>query len=302
MDEMRSANPAPAEPASRGRAAEPSPVVRRHLLAGELRQLRHAARLTHADVAQRLGWPQAKVSKIEGARQQVGVEAVIALADICHAGSERRDRLVELAHSARGRGWWESYRDVLPADVRAHVGFEAEAAEVREFAVEELPDLVRTDEYAAAVDAAREPERSPEEAARSLEVLRRRRQRVEDGAVRLDLVLAESALHREVGGPAVLARQLAGLRDLAERPTVTVRVLPFSAGAAAARTPFAVLSFELDVPEVVVSSNAGLVDLVDDPPVARTHHALLERLRAAALPPEDSVRLLHPAGRLTMSG
>ncbi|MCA1193449.1 helix-turn-helix transcriptional regulator [Saccharopolyspora sp. 6V] len=325
MDEMRSA----ADPGSTGRApggpeqddrqqdgrqlddrqlddrqprTEPSPMVRRHLLAGELRELRHAARLTHADVAQRLGWPQAKVSKIEGARQQVGVEAVIALADICHAGSDRRDRLVELAHSARGRGWWEAYRDVLPPDVRRHVGFEAEAVVVRAFAVEELPELVRTDEYAAAADDARAPERSSDAAERSLEVLRRRRRRVERGALALDLVLAESALRREVGGPEVLARQLDALRGLAELPTVAVRVLPFSAGALATGAPFSVLSFELDLPEVVVTSAAGATELADDPASAGAHHELLRRLAAAALPPEESVRWLRAEGSPAMSG
>ncbi|MBB5070724.1 transcriptional regulator with XRE-family HTH domain [Saccharopolyspora gloriosae] len=276
--------------------ASGSPMVRRHLLAGELRRLRHAARLTHADVAARLDWPQAKISKIEGARQHVGVDAVIALADICHAAAEHRDRLVALAHSARRRGWWESYRDVLPPDARQHIGFEAEAAAVQVFATESVPELVQTAEYAAAVKAVRLADRSAAEVERSLEVLRRRQQRVESGELRLDLTLAESSLRREVGGRGVLERQLGRLRELAQREAVTVRVLPFSAGALAADEPFSLLSFDLELPEAVVSTFGSSTSLIDDPVAVQNHRELVERMRAAALPPEDSVRWLEVAG------
>lgn len=271
-------------------------MVRRHLLAGELRKLRHAARLTHADIAARLDWPQAKISKIEGARQHVGIDAVIALADICHAASEQRDRLVALAHSARQRGWWESYRDVLPPDVRQHIGFEAEAAAVQVFATEAVPELVQTAEYAAAIRAVRLADRSAVEVERSIEVLRRRQQRVESGEVRLDLTLAESSLLREVGGRDVLERQRGRLRELARREGVTVRVLPFSAGALASDEPFSLLSFDLEVPEAVVSTFGSSTSLIDDPAAVQNHRELLQRLRATALSPDDSIRWLDMTG------
>ncbi|WP_243794113.1 helix-turn-helix transcriptional regulator [Saccharopolyspora gloriosae] len=279
-----------------------SPMVRRYLLAGELRRLRHAARLTHADVAARLSWPQAKVSKIEGARQSVGIDAVIALADICHADTEHRDRLVDLARSARERGWWESYRDVLPADVRQHIGFEAEAVTVKLFATETVPDLVQTRDYAEAVREVRLSDHSAAELERSLEVLHRRQQRVESGDVRLDLTIAESSLRREVGGRGVLAGQLDRLRELARREAVTVRVLPFSAGALATDEPFSLLSFELDLPATVVRTFGSSTALDDDPVTVEADRALLRRLSATALSPDDSLRWLEVAGRSLVGG
>ncbi|MFR9732225.1 helix-turn-helix domain-containing protein [Saccharopolyspora sp. MS10] len=271
-------------------------MVRQHLLAAELRKLRQAARLTHTDVASRLGWPQAKVSKIEGARQHVGIDAVIALADICHAGTEHRDQLVELARSARERGWWESYRDVLAADRRQQVGFESEAAVVRAFAVDVVPDLLQTEDYAAAVLEARRPGASTAELDRWREVLRRRRARLDDGGLALDLALGESALHREVGGPAVLADQLRWLRELAARPGITLRVLPFSAGALATDESFELLSFSLGLPDVVVRPAGAGVEMIEERGTVAAYSELLERMRASALPPEESARRIA-AGR-----
>jgi hypothetical protein len=51
---------------------------------------------------------------------------------------------------------------------------------------------------------------------------------------RVHLVLGEAALHRQVGGPKVLAEQLDYLATVARLPHVTMQVLPFSSGEHAA--------------------------------------------------------------------
>ncbi|MBK0870328.1 helix-turn-helix domain-containing protein [Saccharopolyspora sp. HNM0986] len=271
-----------------------SPTVRRHMLAAELKELRRAAGLTHVDVADRLGWPQAKVSKIEGSRQAVGVEAVIALADICHAEGRHREHLVSLAHQARGRGWWDSYRDVLPPEDRLYIGFEAEAADVRVFGTEVLPELVRTRDYAAAVLAARRSAEPAADSERSLEALEIRQRNLDSGGVPLDLVLAESALRRVVGGPDVLRGQWDRLLEIAARAEVTLRVLPFAAGALAADGPFTVLSFGADSPPAVVYRPALAVrPLLDSPTDVQVHQDAFDQLVESALDPEESVRLLE---------
>lgn len=264
------------------------------MLAAELKELRRAAGLTHVDVADRLGWPQAKVSKIEGSRQAVGVEAVIALADICHAGGRRRDHLVSLAHQARGRGWWESYRDVLSTEDRLYIGFEAEAAAVRVFGAEALPELVRTREYASAVSAARRSAEPTADSERSLEALEIRQRNLIGGDVPLDLVLAESALRRVVGGPDVLRSQWDRLLGMATSGEVTLRLLPFSAGALAADGPFTVLSFGADSPPAVVYRPALAVrPLLDSPADVQVYQEAFDRLVESALDPDESVRWLE---------
>jgi hypothetical protein len=59
------------------------------------------------------------------------------------------------------------------------------------------------------------------------------------------VLTVQEALHREVGGPDVLRRQLQRLRELAERPNISLRVLPFTAGASPALScPFTLLYIE----------------------------------------------------------
>ena len=45
------------------------------------------------------------------------------------------------------------------------------------------------------------------------------------------VILDEAVLHRQVGGPAVMAGQLTALAETVTRPQVTLQVLPFTSGA-----------------------------------------------------------------------
>ena len=296
------AGAAPADPglgragSSQGSPAPPSPMLRRRVLARELKKLRRAAGLTHTEVARRLGWQQGKVSKIESARQGVGVEAVIALVDICGADAQQREQLVQLAHDARAKAWWESYSDVLSAGLSAQVGFEAGAARIRAFAAETVPELLRTRDYAAAVLAARGGGSSLE---RRLELLlERQRTPVVERAVELDVVLAESVLRRVVGGPGVLAAQLHHLVALGRQPNVTLRVLPFTAGATAVDVPFSVLSFDGERhPDVVcVPSDSPGARPTEDAEVEDYRRAF-RGLRTQSLSVEESQQFLADVGR-----
>ncbi len=44
------------------------------------------------------------------------------------------------------------------------------------------------------------------------------------------MILDEAVLHRQVGGPAVMAQQLAALAETTDWPQVIIQVLPFTAG------------------------------------------------------------------------
>lgn len=266
--------------------------MRRWVLARELKDLRQAAGLTHTAVAQQLGWQQGKVSKIEGARQGVGVESVMALAEVCGASGQQRDRLVELAHAARAKGWWESYADVLPAGGTTYVGFEAGAASISGFATETVPELLRTREYAAAVIAARSGSSGLE---RRLELLlSRQRAPVGDGAADIDVVLAESAVRRAVGGEQVFRRQLRHLVDLGRRPNVRVRVLPFAAGATATDAPFSLLGFAGEThPDVLCVPHESPRLASTQTEEVEEYRRTFEALQSQSLSVEESLSLLE---------
>ncbi|MBE9375942.1 helix-turn-helix domain-containing protein [Saccharopolyspora sp. HNM0983] len=275
-----------------------SPVVRRRVLAAELRELRRAAGLTHVDVARRLGWQQGKVSKIEGAKQGIGVDAVIALAEVCHAGAEQRDRLVELAHAARGRAWWEGFGDVLASGELTSVGLEAEADSLRVFVAETVPALLRTDAYARIVEgAAGWSNRSGME--RRLELMLHRRTRMlATGGAEVEVVLSESAVRRRVGGAEVMGEQLEHLAELGRNGRIELRFLPFDAGAVPASGSFTVLGFQrVAHPDLVVLPDLHDCTCLEDPGAVEAYRTAAGALAEQALLPADSCARLRDMAR-----
>ena len=70
--------------------------------------------------------------------------------------------------------------------------------------------------------------------------------------MQLRVVLDEAVLHRAVGGPDVMAEQLTHFSAIANRPNVTLQVIPFSAGAhPAMENMFTIIEFEDVAPPVV---------------------------------------------------
>lgn len=274
-----------------------SPTVRRRVLASELRNLRRNAGLTHVDVANRLGWQQGKVSKIESAKQGVGIDAVFALAEVCHASPAHRDRLVELAREARAKGWWEAYGDVLPAAQRLYIGMEADADVHSVFAVEGVPELLRAREYAENFLKARGGAAEPGRAVRALEVLLKRQQTVfERPDVSFDVVLSESVLRRIVGGPAVMREQCASLARAAARPNVVLRVLPFSVGALPVECPFSLLEYRrAPHPEVAFVPGRSAFAYHEGEVEVRPYRTAMTELRELAWSPDESVAFMRDA-------
>jgi Domain of unknown function (DUF5753) len=118
---------------------------------------------------------------------------------------------------------------VLPIWFEAYIGLEAEAVRQRDFQPMVMPGLFQTEDYARAVLRAAPNAGSTKDIDRQV-ALRMERQAVLSQASPPDLwvVLSESVLRVQVGGPAVMRAQLRRLLDLAERSNVTLQVLPFA--------------------------------------------------------------------------
>jgi hypothetical protein len=116
----------------------------------------------------------------------------------------------------------------------------------------------------------------------------------ESDAPQLWVVLNEAVIRRQVGERAVMQAQLVKLSELSGAPNVVIQVLPFSAGPHPAMdSAFSVVTFDPPTPGDVVyfeyPSGALYLELPDD--VAR-YRLMFDHLRAMALAPEDSRRLL----------
>lgn len=114
----------------------------------------------------------------------------------------------------------------------------------------------------------------------------------------LAAVLDEAVLRREVGGPEVMARQLARLREAAALPQVRLQVLPFAAGAHAGVTgPFVIFSFpnttDLDVVVLDHLTSSLYLERKED---LQAYTEAFNTLRSHALSPEDSLDYIAGIG------
>ncbi|MFC4909993.1 helix-turn-helix domain-containing protein [Actinomadura gamaensis] len=223
------------------------PSVRARQLGRELRDLRTAAELTGEQVADRLGWSTAKVSRIESAKSSVTVadaRRMLALYDVTEA---QRERLLGLARSAGERGWWERYAESLRSGYTTFIGLENEAERVGSFRVGTVNGLLQTEAYSTAIARTVTPMVAPGEIERRVRVrlIRQAERLTGKDPLHLWTVLDESVLRRLVGGREVMREQLGFLLDVARQDNVTIQVLPFAAGehAAVGAAPFSIFSF-----------------------------------------------------------
>lgn len=278
------------------------PVVRRRKLGAELRALRTAAGITSGEAARLVGWHQSKVSRIETGTSGSKPADVRLLLDAYGVDDvQLRELLETLAGSddAGGRNhWWHAYRGVLPPTYRDFISLESQASAMRTLETTVVPGLLQTPEYARAVTRAA-VDGLPEERLDTLVEVRLARQDVlrTQPPLELSAVLDEAVLRREVGGPGVMARQLARLVEAARLPHVRLRVLPFAAGAHIGVTgPFVIFSF---------SSTSDLDVVVLDHLTSSLHLERKEDLEAYteafdalvnhALSPEDSLDFIAAA-------
>jgi len=205
------------------------------------------------------------------------------------------DSLVQLARDARRKGWWHAYGRVLPPWFEAYVGLESDAARLHDFQPSVVPGLLQTEDYARAVIRDGPYAGCAEDIDQQV-ALRMRRQAVldEPRPPQVQVVLSESVLWVQVGGPAVMRAQLLRLAGLAAGPDLTIQILPLRATAHAQPAgPFTMLEFADPAdPTVVYLEHLTGSLLLEDVQEVRRYRAMFDHLRAEALGPGPSADLI----------
>lgn len=278
-------------------STEPGPATRRRQLGRQLRDLRLAAGLTTMEAAaERSGLSRATISRIENAKQTILPRTVRLLCQTYGIGAPLLDHLVRLAAESDDRGWLLAYSDTMPNWFERYAGEEAEASEIWEYGAEYVPGLLQTAAYCRAVTVANSNDVPEDDLNRLVELRLARQELLErDKPPTVHAVLNEAAVRRHVGGAAVMREQLLHLAILAERPNITVQVLPFDAGAHPAMTgAFIMLRFPTASgdPTVFVEVDSGA--LYPDRPVDVERYTwVFGRLRDLALTPAKSMALVR---------
>jgi transcriptional regulator with XRE-family HTH domain len=284
-----------------------SPSVRERQLARELRVLREATGTPGRDVAARLGWSASKISRIENGRIGIAAEDLERLLELYRAPEAQAGRLRRLAPSARPKGWWDAYADTLSAGYANLIRLEAGSRSLRCYAALVPHALLQTQDYVREVILATWDPPSPAEVDRRIQVCLRRQDVLAPdrpgGALQLSAVVDEAVLHRRVlpaGGAedaAVLRGQLERLLDVAQRPNVTIQVLPFAAGLPPVTAgSFSVLeSLATGAPDVVYLENKTRNLFLDGEAEVHRYVRAFDLISSLALDPDDSLAMLRRA-------
>jgi transcriptional regulator with XRE-family HTH domain len=263
------------------------PTVQRLVLGNQLHRLRESRGITAEQAAESIRGSHSKISRME--RGRVGfkprdVADLLTLYGVTDA--EERAALLNLAKEANARGWWHAYSDILPLWAEPYVGLEVAASVIRTYQIQIIPGLLQTEGYARALisqgSAVTEEQiaRRSELRASRQEILRR------PDAPQLWVVVDEGALRRPVGSREVVREQVEHLIEVADRPAVTLQILPFSAGAHSAMGgPFTILRFaEPDLADVVYIEQLTSALYLDKPVEVDSYLEVMDQLCLQAHP------------------
>lgn len=259
-----------------GRSQEP-----RQRFAEELRQLRAGSGASLRQLGDRLGWDWSLFGKMEKGETLGGPEVVQALDQ--HYGTS--GMLLVLWELARGD------KTQFKERYRRYMTLEAEAVSLWHFAVSVLPGLLQTRGYARELLAA--GGFTGDELTQQVEARLGRQELLEgEGAPPFRTILSEAALRMALRDEQAWREQLAYLAEMAERPNLTIHVLPESAG------PHGLVSTDvwfLRMPDgrtVAYTENAYQGELVEENATVERLQRAYDAVRDLALSPAESRKFI----------
>ncbi|MBD3554027.1 helix-turn-helix domain-containing protein [Streptomyces sp. SP18CM02] len=277
-----------------------NPTARQVRLGAELRKLRERAGKTAREAAGRISTDQARISNIEAGRSGIGEERIRRLASFYACDDVALiDALCAISREHRGQFWWDEYRGVLPPGFLDIAELEHHASYMRSLQPVTMPGLLQTPEYARAMFESALPRLPGDEVEARVEHRMRRAGVLDrEDPPEFAPIVHEAALRMRLGGRKVARAQLEYLLEAAERPKVSLRVIPFAS------------ELYVDMAHTALYAG-GVVPQLDtvhiDAPIrsvyldaaAELHRCrlLLDLGRTAALDPAESRSFIHHLAR-----
>ncbi|TJZ99534.1 helix-turn-helix domain-containing protein [Actinacidiphila oryziradicis] len=276
-------------------AARGNQTARQLRLGIELRRLRERAGLSSTEAGRLLGTNQTQISNIEASRFGVSADRVRALTrNYSCADDALVDALVTMAED-RKRGWWEEYREILPAGLLDLAEIEHHATEVRVVHLINIPGLLQTTDHARAIFDGIVPTPAAYEVEHRVSH-RMKRQAVLHGEhpTPYKAIIHEAALRMQFGGPDTARKQLEHLVGMSERENVSIVVIPFGDRSFPCTGDGVVYLYgpvpQLDTVQLDTPHGS---EFFDAPTQLEKYRLTLDRMERVALPPKDSRDLIH---------
>ena len=288
--------------------APASPTVRRRRLAAELRGIRESKGKSGDAVAAALRWSPSKISRYERARTGLRPQEVERLLDYYQITGSQRALLLGLAEDAAQKGWWEEFADSLSEDYQQFIGLEHEATSIAIWHVDVVAGLLQTEAYARHIigSYSRVEPVAPGLIGRMVKVRMRRQQVLDRDELQLSVVLDESVLKRRIGDEPVMYGQLQRLAREAERPNLTLQILPLKAQHTVFGESFVIFGFRDDsdatMHDVVITEQLRNSVTLEGERETHLHQIAFRSLSEAALDPAASRALILETAESYWSG
>ena len=273
--------------------ASASPLVERRRLRAELKQARLDAGLTQEAVAEQMDWSLSKLIRIETGAVGISTNDLIALLRLYNVKDARRVRaLVAQAKEARKQTWWSKYRSVLEPTYFQYIEFETSASIIRSYQTLVIPGLLQTEGYATAVTQRNRFDPDPKTVKTLVEVRMRRQELLlgRSNPPLLFFVFDESIIHRLAGDEELRQAQVEKLIQMADRPEITVEVVPFSTGIhRGIIEDFNILEFDGNDSDVLHFEGARMASFTrDEADEIALYRELFEEMRHLSLGPKGT--------------
>jgi transcriptional regulator with XRE-family HTH domain len=262
-------------------------------LGAELRKLREASGVSNRKAAAQLGVSPTQISHIESGRFGLSTERLRRMAEFYDCDDTALvDALVEMSVPRLGN-WWEEYRGAMPPQALDLAELEHDASYVRVFEVVHIPGVLQIEEHVRAASVFCEPSLS-EEARETRVSFRMRRQQVLEAGTPYDVVIHEAALRMRVGGSQVTRAQLGHLLQAADRASLTLRVVPFTAeGFAGAGYAMQYVGGPVSPLDTVQIDTTHGAEFINATARLNRYRALFESIDKAALTQNASLDLIR---------
>jgi transcriptional regulator with XRE-family HTH domain len=278
-------------------AIDSDPTVRAQELGEALRVLREEANLSVRTAGARIDASASKISRLENGKNAVAIDDVAALLAVYQVTGPRRRKLLDLAHEADHRGWWQRSAPTFAERVETLHSLESRALAITCFEPVVVPGLLQTGEYTRAILV--ESGLVDEDDVENRMVIRLQRHSVllRRQPPGLLAIIDELALRRVIGGPDVLRRQLEHLVEMAQRPNIVIRVvLNEDRAHAAIDGGFVVIRRPEGAPVIFLEHLTSSLFIEDREEIAQ-YELVTKELLNQALDPAESVRYLAERAR-----
>ncbi|WP_280399220.1 helix-turn-helix domain-containing protein [Nocardia carnea] len=288
-----------------------SPTLLRRQLGRFLRECREATGMTIAIAAAEAQLSATGLQRLEsGHARTPRTQAVRELCTIYEVSPDETDKAVGLATKAASADdeGVVTLGGMFSDAFNLYASMERSARRIVTFQ-ELVPGLLQTPDYARNLISAYLLRTGNPAEVEQLVAARKARQVMvtrKYSPLHLEVLLHESALHRVIESPRIMAAQMRHLAEISKLPNVSLRVQPFNAGCTWGTLPsgFVVLDFGTDrrgnpvEPPVVYLDGAMSSDLyIENQQIVERYHELADDIRRTALDETNTRNLLRRRAR-----